>query len=812
MYGEKDIHYPMINTRIKRYINIFIHMKKILSLIVLNLFAVVPLLAQSEGTELFERGYQNAWTSKDAAKWAQPSSDATIGTEYVEGYGLHTGPYDHKTNIRIAAVASDTVCTVDPSRGLLTVDAQWVSYGSLGRAWYDDETTKSLLNCAYFRIGNVYLMQNAQSASLAYSTDGLNTYNIFEIEGMTGKANPWGGRDTSIVNIPFINIKMQIDMPHNKLISMQLSNANDPEGTVLYEVTDVDIKGQDWSSLVLESGFHKTKSISGSPNEYLKALKIVETPQEGEKATYSVNYKFDGVQLNETEQLQGFVGDTVNIPESFWITDSEGNKTKYFVKDAHDVKIEKNSSDGVEVFTFDVRKAETYTCKVTSDFGKVLAEQTVIEGEEAPMVYWNKFVKNDEDGCWYETQEPYGIQSSNTENMNYEVVYTKSDITYFYDTADMFIKSSHTGVTPPKMEGTRFSGGSSQRHLLYDPTWYAEELISDGGIFEVSVPWINGNNTESYVEIDTYTDSINLDTLVYNVGKIDEAYYTENSQAGLTADARSNGTAVIEGFEVPLNSGILLQYFGSENSHASLDYVTLKWLDYLKATVEMQDNMADVRTQQKSNMATPLRGFVCDKNYIFSKNDDITAYYLKDVKVSEQGNDKVLVAEFDTIDGAVPVGTVCVLAAEAGTTLRVPYVNHSEFSYTPNTETVGTTEWTKQLAVTANGAGAEASSAKAYCLEVVDGTVKFTEVADPTAVPDGVVYYTVPDKILEDNSIVSADVLVSFAGGDPVSVTGIRTVNYAEQVAPASYNVLGQRVDASAKGLVICGGKKFVNK
>lgn len=800
-------------------------MKKILSFIVLNLFAIAPLLAQSnEGKLLFERGYATAWTNDDVQKWGVPTKDPeNIGTDLVEGYGLHCGPFDMKSYIRLPAVASDTISTNDVTRGVLDIDAQWVSYGSLGRAWFEEDPSQ-LLNFSYFRVGNVYLMQNAQSKNMAYSTDGLATYTVFDIPGMTGQNsttkldNIWAGRDTvtnCIANIPFIVIKMQIDMPHNKLNFMRLSSATKPD-SILYEINDVDIVADDWKNVILESGFHKVKSINGSPNEFLKAIKVVESSLEGERATYTVKYMLDGKQVNPVEEKQGFVGETVKIPEILWVTDAEsGAKTKYFVKEVKDAVITKTNNEGVDVFSYEVRKANEYTCKVTSSTGAVLVNNTIIEGEESPYVYWNKFIKNEEDGCWYETQAPYGFQPSCYVDTSVVVTYTKSDISYFYDTADMYVKMSHSGVTPPVMVSTSYSGGTTQRHLVYDPVWYAKEIIPDGGVFEVQIPWINAHTADSYIELDTYKDSIVVDSLVYEVGRIDKDYYSYNSGTEFKVDARRMGVADIKGFEVPVNSGVILQYFGSDNSNACLDYVALKWLDYLKETVDMTGEMVNYRTGQKREVETSLKPFVCDKNYIFSKSSDVMAYYLKDIKLSTQKNsstgadEKVLVAEFDTIVGAVPVGTVCVISGNAGASARIPYVNHSEFSYTPATENVNGATWTKQLSVTQDGAGVSASSSKAYCLEMVDGTAKFVEVAKPQSVPDGVVYYTIPTQVIEDNNISASNVICTFAGNDTTS--GINEV-LCESYEGATYNLNGQRVKAGVKGIVVKNGRKYIVK
>ena len=817
-------------------------MKKFLSLILLSFLATAPLFAIEDGdTTLFERGYETAWTEDDAVTWSTPSADANVLTEVIPDYGLHSGYIDQQTYYRIAVLASDTVTARDPSAGIINVDAQWIAYGELGRVFP--------INYSFFRVGSIYITHCAQQADneFSYSTDGMATYTEFgsstsaEFSGLTGKSNPWGGRVTTIATIPFMNIQMQLDMPHNKLVYLRISNANDPN-TILFEVKNIDIVGMDWSQIVLESGFHKEQSISGSPNMFLKKLRLVETDQTQEKASYRITYKY--IETNERVNdnsivYSGFKGETIELPTSMWFYDPDNpdsdDKVKFYAvnpEEASHITLDLGVKEGRNNYTFYVRKAEIYKYTVTAPGldNLVLACDSSIEGEAIPTLRWNKYVKHGD--TWWVSDRPYSWTPDTEGDAEFTRSFTQSDISYFWDTSDMLVHLSHSGQGDISLEGSNYSGGYTKRHYNKDPSWYAQEIIPDGGVYEVQIPWNNTHSTDSYIELDTYQDSIPDNDSIFTVGEIaDEWYY--DYIAGLTAYGKNNtegyatsGTQVIEGFKVPLNSGLILRYTNDYNSNAYLDYVTFKWIDYLRSDVAMEVT----KVGQKKPIEVNLRSFICDKNYIFSECDGITAYRLKRIYTQ---NEKIF-AEFDPIIGPTPIGTLCVLSGEPGEIYSVPYVNHSVALPADNVVVTGGAEWVQKLQISAKNDPLGSDDYEYFCLiqtSDVDETtgyniIRFCKIdltKSGKTIPTSAVYFKIPLSFFDENNLSKSkpftckfndmELETSFDDDDYSEANGIIDLAASKVAADRyTYNLNGQRVSVGTKGFVIRNGQKFFNK
>ncbi|MDE6581919.1 MAG: hypothetical protein K2K47_05270 [Duncaniella sp.] len=94
-----------------------------------------------------------------------------------------------------------------------------------------------------------------------------------------------------------------------------------------------------------------------------------------------------------------------------------------------------------------------------------------------------------------------------------------------------------------------------------------------------------------------------------------------------------------------------------------------------------------------------------------------------------------------------------------------------------------------------------------------DGFI-FTPCDEPTFADAPEVVFGGVEKVAEDGTVTPAPTPVVFAGkiyNDPAGIENI-VVDAAADVNAPMYNVLGQRVNESYKGLVIKNGKKFINK
>lgn len=796
----------------------------------------VPLFAQT--TVLYERGFDTSWTDEDAQKWSVPVTghDDYI-TEYLPGYGLHTGTKDMTTLLTTSIMCSDTITPVSQSNGILDIEADWFPYGGTGGTYAQG-------NWSYFKVGNVALMHNSNEndCEFAVSVNDMATYDrqlVQDADGLTYKYSDWGGRiGYSTLSSPFVHIKMRIDMPHNKLVYLYLSRSDNPN-SVYAALTweNMDIVSPDWSHVVIQSGFHRGRRLGTPINLFLRSIKVTESQQEGVPADYEVIYKYkgpDGFTHNVAgvgEILSGFQNETIHLKDTLWRQDPCNNNaiTKFYVIDPEDVVLTNSKDDGRNRFIFYVRLAEKYNYKVVAPEldNMIVDEDSVIEGETNPKLHWNKFIKYND--SWYETQAPFTWTPSYQQNQEMPIYFTKSDISYFWDTDDVFVHLARSYGYDLFYEDANCSDGSTKRHVNWDPVWFCKGVIPDGGVYEVQIPYWNQHTADSYIELDTYKDSIPDNDTTYTAGSIAREWVYDYDP-GVMAYGSSNsygmstkGICTIPGLEIPLNSGLILRWASTWNSNAFLDYVTFKWVDYLRTPL----NMSVKRDYWDEAKQVNMKSFICDRNYIFSECEGITAYYLDSIYAEEDSlGEAKIYAKFEPIIGPTPIGTLCVLVGDMGKTYYVPYVNHSEALPEPKkrtfTENNTLTEWTMKLENSTSSPQADNDDFNYYCLAEYDptndpGNVKFCRMkttGNSTIIDATSVYFKIPKQFFTTQGLSKAKFACIFDNSEYVAdATDVKSTTVSTSKKPvATYNLLGQRVTATTKGLVVRNGKKYYNK
>lgn len=176
--------------------------------------------------------------------------------------------------------------------------------------------------------------------------------------------------------------------------------------------------------------------------------------------------------------------------------------------------------------------------------------------------------------------------------------------------------------------------------------------------------------------------------------------------------------------------------------------------------------------------------FACSYPVNYSENG-LTAYTIK----VDEDNQKVAYTEFT---GVVPAGKAVLVCGTEG----------QKYELTPATEKADAT-FATDLKVS-NG-NVKSDGTNFYGFTTKDGVSGFVRVAKDVAVPLGKGYL----RLTGNTAAAPVFYSINIGGG----TTGIGQVEVEKATENgAIYNLAGQRVDASYKGVVIKNGKKYVNK
>lgn len=195
-----------------------------------------------------------------------------------------------------------------------------------------------------------------------------------------------------------------------------------------------------------------------------------------------------------------------------------------------------------------------------------------------------------------------------------------------------------------------------------------------------------------------------------------------------------------------------------------------------------------VVTYGKIKSVTPTTNgyatFACSYPVNYSENG-LKAYTIK----VDEDNQKVAYTEFT---GVVPAGKAVLVCGTEG----------QKYELTPDTEKADAA-FTTDLKV--SDGTVKSDGTNFYGFTTKDGVSGFVRVAKDVAVPQGKGYL----QLTGNTAAAPVFYSINIGGG----TTGIGQVE-VEKAAEngAIYNLAGQRVDASYKGVVIKNGKKYVNK
>ena len=567
-------------------------------------------------TTLLEYGTNEVpWTESKMEEWTTSSTWMTrsLITEGLRGKNKNGTEYLRKT--------------ISPDDGvILNISAEFNLLSNNGR---NINVSANNAHGSYFRFGNIYIIENSQNQQSYYSFSDCKssgyTYTQF-----TYAANhrPNNGNDglteeqwnAAINAAPSYYVEMEINTATNILTSFKVYPSS-AKASTLVNITNQALSNVDYSTI--EIGFLKGSSMSYSSLELLKSLKVTQTTQSATYADYTVHYKDNnGATVKDDEVRNGEVGSTVNANNVDKETFYNGGYKYVYANDGGGTTV---ANDGSAEFTVTYTKYGQYTYNVyavNSSSVKLqddpIATATTYEGEEATLT-WSKYIKIG--GTWYSTSETT-FRTTATEAGSRNVVYSASDIAYFYEMENL-TRSGGAYLTETDASYSNFN----RLRLSKGSTYYTPALT--GGTYQLSIPWVNSNGSAS--EVYVYTRS--------SGGVLSEKLLT------FTATGSSSGTftgdiAVPEGYSIAFNGNE-----GSINNNARMDYMTLT----LKAVPV---------TVSAAGFATYVPSYDLD----FSA----TAIEAYKVKVSSKG-----VATLTKVNN-VPAGTPVLLYKDGGATEDIP--------------------------------------------------------------------------------------------------------------------------------------------
>ncbi len=472
-------------------------------------------------TTIYERGYDTAWSSADAAASSTDPLNVWVGQfGYNETYGLYASGSGSRSSVLTFSHTGNSLQTFD------IVFDNLVNTGDAG-------------NYSYIKIGSdIEIQSNQQNQNGTVIINGSSS----SIKDCNQKNYNRGGDKWTI--------HVEVNTAKNTVTALTIVGETKTYGNnskyAHYTLESETSLSNSATFNTVAIGFIRVK---GSPATALTSIKIAEKAQTVTNANYTINYKF-GNSTIKTETGTSTVGATVNAVVPFKV-----DGQKYYAAD--DATTSMTLVDGTNELNVNLRKANEYAYSVKDNFGTTLGEGTYIEGEDAINVYWSKYVQND--GKWYECDEStYGVAVTGA--VDKTVSYTTvSDIAYFIECENMS-KSRSAAATN---SGANYSGGYSPRH--YASSYWWTDIFEDGGVYSLSIPFTNGNSSSTVISIYTRDSEGNL------------------TDTGLSIEgaARTTGTLTANDIIVPAGYSLVLYNNTEWNSNVYMDYVALvKTADY----------------------------------------------------------------------------------------------------------------------------------------------------------------------------------------------------------------------------------------
>lgn len=249
----------------------------------------------------------------------------------------------------------------------------------------------------------------------------------------------------------------------------------------------------------------------------------------------------------DSERTSSISNGSLENGETYYFTATETGYHNYngsFTVDGAEPNVEFAMTAKTQ-FTYNVYAVNSSSVKLQND---PIATSTVYEDETA-TVKWSKYIKIGEQ--WYVTSET-SFYATATEAGSKNVVYTESDIAYFYEMENL----TRSGGSYLTEEDASYSNRSRLR-LARGSLYFTPALPA--GVYTLNIGVVNSNNTSN--EVYVYTRS--------SEGVLSDKLYTHVAEKG--SSTINTVITVPEGYSIAFNGN----EGGSANNNARMDYMTL---------------------------------------------------------------------------------------------------------------------------------------------------------------------------------------------------------------------------------------------
>ncbi len=594
------------------------------------------------------------------------------------------------------------------------------------------------INNGYVSSGTPFFSINASASGNGYwGTITVGGENYTSVLNQTGtyENNNLNRNTTGIV---VLNVRFDFS---TKVATFSLSKA---DGTAIVKSKSVAFANAAAESLD-RIFLHAGKTYGGVTVDDVKVYSVVSDDVE---TTYTASFS-ETTGLNPTISI--FSDETKETPVVNGLL--EDGVTYYYTASLvgyydYNGSFKVNGENPSVSFAMTAKPTYTYTVNAVDENETqlmTLATVTAYEGETKQLI-WSKYINVD--GTWYVTSDNnFAVTATETGSKN--VVYTTSDIAYFFEMENL----TRSGGAYLTETDNSYSNGARLR-LSKGSLYYTPALAS--GVYTLNIGCSNSNSSESEVYI--YTRSSD--------GTLSDKLFTHKAPKG-------NSTINVE---ISVPEGCSIAFNGNEgsyNNNARMDYLVLT-----RVTADVVVTEAGKMESNDKFYAT----FSSDKNLDFSAVEGLTAYY-----VTSASKKELSITPVET----VPAGTAVLLEGAEAKTYQVPVCPSAA-------EATGNLLKVSDGTIVGNGTsifvlGSTEKNGVGFYLKKKD-----------SAIAAGKAYLEI-----EDDGTGETKSFISLGGDDAVAISNVE----AAQGIGILYNLNGQRVAAPVKGgLYIMNGKKMLVK
>ena len=716
-------------------------MKKILQIfLLLTVMFAAGVSAWGETTTLLEYGTNNVpWTESNytdfkytVEKWQDNGFSSSYSLDETLGPKIVTQ----------RALTAEAVATISPSsRATLNIDATFFLKSNTGKNF-------AAGTASYFRIGNIWILENAQDCKSNYLING--TFSSSNV-GTTFHSTSAGG--SSVYRTTGISYRLvaEINTASNKLVSLSVFVNGDENASL--SLSDVDLVSPDYTTFAFGLS-NSAKQTNNNNIEALKSIVVTETPPSETYADYIVHFvDNNGDTVKDDEVRSGQVGTTAEANSVDQTPIYSGEVRYVYSSDGGGVEVT-SAGDAELTITYTKSTKEAYS--VMAQVGGTnlveIASGTAFFDEGSTTEYWSKYINVGD--TWYVT-DTYGLAITSATN---NVAFTAATIDYFFEFENMTISRTYGD----DYTGTSVSNGRAKT-LYGDANAYTNSKV-DAGVYSISIDgkkWQDGY--DDYFQIAYSTDQTNWVSL-------GEVYYA----------AGEEGVRTLDGAIIPTDGYIRIWTTGgSKTPRRYLDYMTLKKTADLPSTEKITVTSAGYAT------------------YVSDYNLDFTSANTKAYKVAVESKGVATLAKVDQVPAKTPVLLYC----DGG--------NGEGEDVTITTDAVDAVTGNDLVAGTGGAVATIDGNYTNMILNNVDG-IGFYYAAGQTVAKNRAYLHILTTLAPDAESTTESRMRFVFGDGEATGIESVATEQ--NTFGKGIYTLSGQRVSVPAKGLYIIDGKKVLVK